>query len=277
MPELPGAGGWSAIKPTSVRPQDAGDVPPPPPEPTNIGLGGRPDWLVDGPDAYHASGPPAQPTMSLRPGSSAPGVRVSLTPAASVRPAQQQPRPQTEFSAGGVYGQDVARGALPLPLRIGARIALGAILFVAISALRHCQTFDRSIESALARWSSADGKHAAQTGEHAQALLTGNEALGPLAHDWMASDLHVFTTADKDRVTNMILRFEQAGAVEVHVSRITKNGVVQVAAELAVVLPRDPTTRKAVFAVYEAFLRGTFGDMVAAPKDDGSDVLRVAL
>ena len=164
-----------------------------------------------------------------------------------------------------------------MPLRIGMRIALGAMLFVMIVALRHCHVFDRDVDRALAQWGSALAPSPRrEPGAQARAA-TGNEALGPIAHDWMESELHVFTNGDKDRVRNLIQRLDEAGAAEVRVAHIMRNGMVQIAAELVVVLPADQAKRKAVFGEYEKFLRGTFGDFVAAPKDDGTDVLRIAL
>lgn len=289
--DIPTANGWTAIKPSYPnRPQDAGDLPPPPPEPINLGFGGRPDWLVDGPSSYHESmpadaGPPLSIQPSARPSARPPGMRESppelvtrrVAPAAYVPPPVQPARTQSQFTTGVAYGQE-AGGELPLPLRIGLRIALGAMLFVMIAALRHSRLFDREVDRALAQWGSGTAAAPAEdepAREHESA--TGNEALGPIAHDWVESELHVFTNGDKDRVRNLIQRLDQAGATEVHVAKIMRNGMVQIAAELVVLLPADQTKRKAVFGEYEKFLRGTFGDFVAAPKDDGTDVLRIAL
>jgi hypothetical protein len=284
--EAPTANGWTSIKPSyPTRPQDAGDLPPPPPAPTNLGLGGRPDWLIDGPSAYHESMPPdAGPVPSLRPSARAPGMRdsppelTSRAPAPAAKPAlPPQPRPQAQFTTGAVHGSE-ASGDLPMPLRIGVRIALGAMLFVVVAAVRHCHVFNRDVDRALSQWSSSSSAEpGGDEPASKRAPATGNEALGPIARDWMESDLHVFTNGDKDRVRNLIQRLDEAGAAEVRVAKIMRNGMVQVAAELVVVLPGDAAKRKAVLGAYESFLRGTFGDLVAAPKDDGTDVLRIAL
>jgi hypothetical protein len=100
---------------------------------------------------------------------------------------------------------------------------------------------------------------------------------GPVAAQWSESDLHQFTNGDKDRVRQLVRRFEDAGAVGVYVGHITQSGVVQVGGELVVQLPDAADKRGAVLAEYQRFLQGTFGDFVAAPTDPGGEVLRVAL
>ena len=104
-----------------------------------------------------------------------------------------------------------------------------------------------------------------------------DDPLTPVALDWAQSDLHQFSNGDKERVRTLIGALDHAGAVQVRAGHILPNGQVLIAAELVVVLPRDPSERKAVFAEYERFLRAAFGDFVAPPKDDGTELLHIAL
>ena len=182
-------------------------------------VGGRPDWLVEGTSSYHESVPPAAAApLSLAPVpvARAPGMRESPPELVSRRPAPksyappppQAPRPQAQFATGAAYGHE-GGGDLPLPLRIGLRIALGAMLFVMIAAVRHCRVLDRDVDRALSARPNqprASGDEPARKHQPAG----GDEALGPIAHDWMESDLHVFTNGDKDRVSNLIRRLDEA-------------------------------------------------------------------
>ena len=99
---------------------------------------------------------------------------------------------------------------------------------------------------------------------------------GPVASEWMRSDLHQFTNGDKDRVRGLVDRLKAAGATEVYVGAISDMGVTKVAGELLVLMPDDASRRAAVAAVHEAFMRSTFGGF--APKTDPNvSVLHVTL
>lgn len=167
---------------------------------------------------------------------------------------------------------------VPAWLRWALRVGLGAALFVIVGALRQCRAVDDDVEEALAKW---EVRPSASPGAGDDALAApgaepSHAPLGPVALDWLRSDLNQVSNGDKDRVRGLAQRFTDAGALGVYVGTISDSGMIKIAGELLVVLPTDPTRRAAVLAVHDGFLRATFGGF-APPSDPKSNVLRVTL
>ncbi len=151
-------------------------------------------------------------------------------------------------------------------LRLALRLVLGGSLFLMLTSIRHCHVMPTDVEDALAAWNAPGSSTAA-----------GAAALGPIALDWFASDLHQVTNGDKDRARSIAERLKAAGAVEVYVGSIMKVGAVQMAGELLVELPHDEAKRKAVLDEHALLLAATFGGIPVAPQVPDGSVLRVAL
>jgi hypothetical protein len=153
------------------------------------------------------------------------------------------------------------------------RLGIGVVLLGMLAAARQFHVVDHA-RRALTRWTHSSTSTGIAAGAEDNSSAS---AYGPVAAAWLEPDLHQFTNGDKDRVRELVQRFEDAGAVGVYVGHITRSGVVQIGGELVVQLPDASDKRKAVLAEYQRFLQGTFGDFAAAPSDPGGEVLRVAL
>ena len=227
---------------------------PPPWEVPGLDLGSRPDWVVDAPNTYRHDEhrEPATATASRRTGAHGSG---------------SVPDADHVYRVGTVGGAD-APSARARVMRAALWIAVAASLAtIAVVVVQHYGLGERDALAQLG----------ARAGVLDAIPAHGDDPLMPIALDWAQSDLHQFSNGDKARVRALIERFDRAGAREVHAAHITPSGQLSIAAELVVVLPRGPSERKAVFSEYERFLRSAFGDFVAPPEDDGTELLRIAL
>jgi hypothetical protein len=288
---------WRGIEPVSAaelgprRPRSSQPAPLEQAEPepaADLQLYGRGQRAASDPPAGRASNRPprGQSPAVVKPGVWEGSLRGSQRPPAGAA-SNGLPLPpgslQAALKAGPrpsvrVAPLRVAEPAVELPawLRWTLRVGLGVALFVIIGALRQCRALDSDVEKALARWESRPSLGAGEGTHVTPGAATSRDALGPIALDWMRSDMNQFTNGDKDRVRGLAQRFKEAGAVEVYVGTISDAGMIKVAGELLVVMPTDPTRRAAVVAVHEGFLRATFGAF--APRSDATvDVLRVTL
>jgi hypothetical protein len=266
------AGPWSAIDPVVPVAAQQGELPPPSAVP-GLQLGGRPGWLVEGPSAFQ---PEVISDAAPEPAAGQSELAVqSVGAAMSARPARpvSARAPASTYQVGTIAGLEVERSEPPALLRVLLRVGIGVSLFLIFATLRHCRMFERDVDKALAHWEepAASSEPGASKSAHAA------DWAGPVATEWMATDLHQFSNGDKDKVQDLVRRFLRAGAIEVRVGHISHSGLVQIGAELLVQLPDDGAKRKAVLAEYERFLDSTFGGMAAPPKDPGGDTLRVAL
>jgi hypothetical protein len=236
-------------------PPNTGDLPPPWEVP-GLEFHGRPNWLISSSVATDDAATPAP----------------AVPPAASTPPRPRSAREERAPRAGAAPHHDEDARDHGRARRVAVALSVVASLAMAgVGAGRHFGWFERGV---LARLRGATS--AADADAQAAAAVDA-DPLMPLALGWAQSDLHQFSNGDKARVRALIERFTRAGAREVRASHIAQSGQLQIAAELVVVLPRDQAARKAVFAEYEGFLRAAFGDFVAPPKDDGGELLRVAL
>jgi hypothetical protein len=271
--------------------QPASSVPsaslPPPEPPSPQGTDGRPDWFVDGANLYRTDliappsaaaasperhGAPAsagahEPALaSAPPGTGAqPSLRAKPSAQAVVRPAFQ-PRPI------GVVVRREADPEPPLLLRIGLRLAAGLALFLMYAALR--SAFDGGVKEALAEWSAPASTVPAPAVAREPRPVGG---YGPRALEWMESDLHQFTSGDKDAVGNKVRAYKAAGAIEVYVGTLMRSGPAELAGELIIELPSDPQGRKAVLAEHQRVLDASFGGFAPKVEDQDAAVLRVTL
>jgi phospholipase/lecithinase/hemolysin len=145
---------------------------------------------------------------------------------------------------------------------------------VIVGTLRQCRALNDDIEQALARWEMRPSAHA---GSSPRSSTTASpEALGPLASEWLRSDLHQVAGGDKDRVRGFVQRLEAAGAITIHVGTITDLGMTRIAGELLVVLHTEATRRAAVLEVHQSMLRATYGQFAPQSQAEG-ELLRVTL
>ncbi len=280
------AAAWAdAIEPQPAPPQprralepnavvlagDDGELPPASAVP-GLQLDGRPDWLVEGPRALQpeALEQPALRPSEAAPQTSAPPPRARAQPSARARALPANVRAPT--AGGVVVGRELPAGDPSAWLRWSLRLGMGIAFFIILTTVRHCRMFDREVQKALARWETPPASGGSPSGVAAAA-----DWAGPVASEWMESDLHQFTNGDKDRVQDLVRRLLRAGARQVRVGHIMRSGVVQIGGELIVELPEDSDKRKAVLAEYDRFQQGTFGGMAAPAKDPSGNVLRVAL
>jgi hypothetical protein len=246
---------------------------------TDLNLDGRPGWLVEGPRARygdaerderaHLDAPEDERAILEVDDRARASSRVTAAPSRG-----HSRRPPTAAQVGSVIGREVARTEMPTVLRLLLRISVVASLLMLAAAVRRCSAVDEVVHKALARFG-----HHRSSSEPAVGFASPQQAgsYGPAAEAWLESDLHQFTNGDKERVSDLVHRFESAGALEVHVGHITRSGMLDIAGELIVELPDDADKRKALLAEYQRFLQGTFGDLVARPHDPEGPVLRVAL
>lgn len=228
---------------------------------------GQPSWLAVGADKYaaeleHMSSHP--PLEEEEPASERPPAR---DPRLQARP--KGPAPFAVYSTGRVVHPttppaDEARPEPPFVLRLGLRLMLGGSLFLLLTSVRHCHLMPTDVEDALAQWNAP-----------ASGVASGVAALGPIALDWLESDLHQVTNGDKDRARGIAERLKAAGAVEVYVGQIMNAGSIQLAGELLVELPQDEAKRKAVLEEHAELMSGDFSGIAIAPQDAEGSVLRV--
>jgi hypothetical protein len=252
-------------EPRPMRPGE-GELPDPSLVP-GLRLDGRPAWLVEGPHSLHPEPSAGQQSFEVVGDSSAPPFGSARPPARAGRP----PSATAPKTIGTVMGREpqVARSALwGFALRVGV---IGALLMLLIG-MRQLHVLER-VEDELTRLVDKSGV-GASTGATAAVPAS---IYGPDAVKWLEPELHQVIGGDKDRVRSLAQRFAHAGAVGVHVGRITQSSVLQIAGELVVELPDDADKRKAVLDEYQRFLQGTFAGVAVAPSDPGGDLLRVAL
>lgn len=199
------------------------------------------------------------------------------TSSAEVRESRAAPaaRAQPPAAVGLVAGRELAHEAEPSPfLRWLIRAGMGLSLFVIVTTARHCRAIETGVDDALARWGQpVEGAPGAAAG----ARQTVPGAIGPPALAWLASDLHIVSNGDKDRIVGLAQRLEHAGAAGVYVGAISSTGMVQIAGELIVQLPADPDRRKAVLEVHDKFLAAAFSGLQVAGNAPQGDVLRITL
>lgn len=295
------AGGWAALQPSAPAAANAspgrassaapasGELPPPWQVP-GLQLHGRPEWLVD-------RQPYSQAPALVAPAGSAPGLageRGAPAPGSvAPPPAWQAPfaapavadanagppgRPTGRVNTVGMYSRPEPSAEVddesPALLRFALRAGLGLSLFVILTTVRHCRVFDSGIEDALAGWGEQPGQEL--TGG-ARGAVPAAGGYGPPAFDWMESELHQFSSGDKDRARLVARRYKKAGAVQVYVGSIVQSGPIHFAGELIVELPTDPVARKAVLAEHQRVLEASFGGFAPAASDPGGPVLRVTL
>ncbi len=162
----------------------------------------------------------------------------------------------------------------PVMLRLLLRAGLGISLFVILTTVRQCRVIDSGIEDALAEWGEQPSEPPTP-GVHRGSPPAGG--YGPPALQWMESELHQFSSGDKDRARSVARRYKKAGAVEVYVGSIMQSGALHFAGELIVELPRDPGARSAVLAEHQRVLESSFGGFAPRTSDPGGPVLRVTL
>ncbi|HMJ10596.1 MAG TPA: hypothetical protein VK524_04270 [Polyangiaceae bacterium] len=262
---------------------------------------GQPGWLLENRTAYPqneyeadvaaAVSDPFDPPPSVRPSArAAAGARTrplqsearSLPPArpergsnahAHVNANAVQAAPQPAPPAIGlVAGRELATDEPSELLRWVMRVGIGLSLFVILTTVRHCRSFETGVEQTLARWN--------QPGEHGGVPANGaaaDGAYGPDALAWLEPDLHLVSSGDKDRVRTLARNFLAAGAAGVFVGTISPMGMTQVAGELIVQLPADPAARKAVLDVHDQFLASSFGGVAVAGAKPEGDLLHITL
>jgi hypothetical protein len=223
--------------------------------------------------ATHAT----QPTQAMQEGRARPTSRpppmsesAPLPPMARQAALRPNTRPSTRPTATASEPVEELSGVL----RWSVRVVLGVSLFVIVGTLRQCRALNDDIEQALARWEMRPSAHA---GSSPRSSTTASpEALGPLASEWLRSDLHQVAGGDKDRVRGFVQRLEAAGAITIHVGTITDLGMTRIAGELLVVLPTEATRRAAVLEVHQSMLRATYGQFAPQSQPEG-ELLRVTL
>jgi hypothetical protein len=298
------ASGWATLQPSttpaaSVSPPGAsgaapasGELPPPWQVP-GLQLDGRPEWLVDrhlysqapalvapagsapGVGGERAAPPSARGSVAPPPAWQAPFAAPAVADAKAAVPPVAPPR---AVNTVGVYSRPEpsaeADDEPPALLRFALRAGLGISLFVILTTVRHCRVFDSEVEDALAEWGEQPSQELAGGPRGAAPPADG---YGPPALDWMESELHQFSSGDKDRARSVARRYKKAGAVQVYVGSIVQSGPIHFAGELIVELPTDPVARKAVLAEHQRVLEASFGGFAPAASDPGGPVLRVTL
>lgn len=279
-------------------PRTPGDLPPPWEVPglDRVHLDGRPAWLVDGPRACErsavvapagaapailAGAPSSVPAPHSRaphaPASAAPGALELDDPAIATR--ARAPSGPALGARHVAVGHAVGREAFaepPMALRLALRVGLGLSLFMIVTALR--SALDSDVNEARAAWNDSPGsERTSETVFAPPRRPSSGVKHGPRALEWMSSNLHQFTNPDKDAVRSRVNAYLAAGAVDVYVGNIVRSGPVQIAGELIVELPGDPTQRKAVLAEHQRVISATFGGFAARLEDPGGAVLRVTL
>jgi hypothetical protein len=190
-------------------------------------------------------------------------------------PARPGVRSDAVRAIGVPIGRELPASELPMPLRIGLRIGIGVSLFVILATLRQCRAFDSDVERALAQWDHRASSEMAETGSNSREGGRPSN-YGPVAGEWLESDLHQCSSGDKDRARSLVDRYKAAGAVEVYIGGIVRSGPIQIAGELIVELPSDPGQRKSVLAEHRRVLDAAFGGF-ANDSDPGGPVLRVTI
>ncbi|MDH5671804.1 MAG: hypothetical protein OEZ06_06615 [Myxococcales bacterium] len=232
-----------------------------------------------GPGAVAAAAPSASP---VRP---APATRrEGASPPTAAEPELPPPRrdPVAPVGVGTVAGRELAApGGWGGVLKLSLLPLLGLAILLSLILWR--SSCGKSLRGAAGEVAGkATGGLLGQSQPTAAAGVGSGQALEaarrrPQAGPWLESDLHQVAGGDKDRVRGLVRSLKQAGAVEVYAGAIDRSPPLKILAEVVVELPGDSEERKAVFAIYENYLRGDFGDFVAAPQDDGRALLRIAL
>lgn len=161
-------------------------------------------------------------------------------------------------------------GPIGVPLRLTLQFLLAVGAYLAITNVRDCRGRDE-VRQALAAWgdaapSAASADSAAdpsQPGRPAQGesderapASTGN-ADDKDALEFCASELHQFSSGDKDVVRGLIERLIAAGA-RVRVGGVLHSGLVMIASELRIALPLDLAKRRTVYELLRAFRTATW-------------------
>jgi hypothetical protein len=196
--------------------------------------------------------------------------------AASVNAAPLGVTPHSVTAVGLHIGRELRAedDEPPAMLRLLVRVGLGISLFVILTTVRQCSVVDSGIEDALAEWGVQPSEPLAPGVQRESAPAGG---YGPPALQWMESELHQFSSGDKDRARSVARRYKKAGAVEVYVGSIMQSGPLHFAGELIVELPHDPGARSAVLAEHQRVLESSFGGFAPRASDPGGPVLRVTL
>ena len=299
--ELDGRPGW-LVDARHMYQQPAAPAGPPASAPASSGaLAAAPTASLQPPAAWQA--PFAAPTVATTergpvPQSSDPGEgdALSLDERAEPQPraARNQARapravgsssvvaaplgvtPHSVTAVGLHFGREfrVEDDEAPAMLRLLLRVGLGISLFVILTTARHCSVIDSGIEDAMAEWGEQPSEPLT-TGVQRPPPVAGG--YGPPALEWLESELHQFSSGDKDRARSVARRYKKAGAVEVYVGSIMQSGPLHFAGELIVELPRDPIARRAVLAEHQRVLESSFGGFAPRASDPGGPVLHVTL
>jgi hypothetical protein len=222
------------------------------------------DWLLG--DANAEQGP--LELQSVRP------------PQAGPAPGREPPFPaQAPRAPGQPWGRWEGASVRPLPvqtepepplvLTLGLRTGLGLAGFVLIVAVRQCDPLGTGVHELLADWDAREGGAAA----------LASVRYGPVATQWMESDLHQFMHPDKDRVRGLVTRYLAAGAVQVYVGDIRQDTVLKHAGALIVELPPRGPRRAGVFALHGDFF-AVGADRIGTPdslEDTGQEEIVIRL
>jgi hypothetical protein len=291
---------WASSPPPAPEPRDSARPPSMRPKSAELsglelGIDGRPDWLLDGQGAQRADllgRVPVARELPVDPqGSSAIGISMSpaATPDASPNAGPSSVPPAALAAAhsrahpvrtAGVYVPPASRPMpeAPAAVRWLLRAGLGLSMFMVLAMARHCRAFDSDVEEQLAAWGEQPAATLGAAGsEGASAQLGRPKELGPPAAEWLESDLHQVSSADKDAVRGLVQRMKQAGALEVYVGNVMRSGPMQIAGEIVVALPKDKERRERVLDAYQRHLDAAFSGAAGDRPDPGGDYLRIRL
>ncbi|MDD9936337.1 MAG: hypothetical protein OXT09_22185, partial [Myxococcales bacterium] len=229
------------------------------------------------------------------PGPTSIGVRA---PEAGPRPAPEGAAPVVSAAArhgradpaqrrfaGTVVGREVTEEPDPPPLllRLLMRVVIGVALFLFVAMAREFGSGE--VDRQLAGWDRGgayedaigeaepvdDGEDVARDSEREPRRAARDSApidRGPPALKWLESELHQVSSGDKDGVRALVKKLKRAGALEVYMGRVMRNGPLHLCGELIVELPDDRARRQSVLRAYAEY-RAAYGVLGGVAEPEG--------